>query len=360
MRLLRLLSLFIIIILISFGTIGGCGGGDGDSSDEMIPADNEMPMDEMEEDMMEEESDQVVFIFGGTISRPPQTFPYVDGGGPRQSLDFYGIEGLSQAKDGLRPAILFVHGGFWLGGSKEDIDPFVFEVAEEVGFHVISIGFRLADDASAPWPDIIRDINTAIRWIKLNSDMLGIDPDALILAGPSSGGHLAALASTASDVQELQGTENPGPSTEVIATVVLFGVHDLNTLFTLEVASLFQSLNCDPLIAAAAVAAIFLLIDDCDVSINPLDPLEDCNQSRLDLTSPALHVDNSDPPMFLIHGTDDCNVPFLQSEEMADALDDAGVFNQFILVEGGMHDLESLNLTVEEIVDFLEIVFGIN
>ena len=74
----------------------------------------------------------------------------------------------------------------------------------------------------------------------------------------------------------------------------------------------------------------------------------------------VVFLDNSDPPMFLIHGTDDCTVPFLQSEEMADALDDAGVFNQFLLVEGGMHDLVSLDLTVDEIVDFLELVFGIN
>ena len=75
-----------------------------------------MEEEQMEEEMIEEEPDQVSFIPGGMISSTPQTFPYVEGGAPRQSLDFYEIEGLPQAKDGLRPAILFVHGGFWLFG----------------------------------------------------------------------------------------------------------------------------------------------------------------------------------------------------------------------------------------------------
>ncbi len=359
----NLLTIILSIFLVSFLNIGGCGGGS--DSDDSMPEDMDMPMDMDDEvpdnDDGEEPEDpqqQPTFISGGQISQTPQTFSYVENGSDRQSLDYYAIQGLQTANIGTRPAILFVHGGGWLIGSKEDIDPFLFDVAEEAGFHVISIGYRLADDVSAPWPAIIQDVNTAIRWIKLNSEMLGVVPDSLIISGPSAGGHLASLVSVASDVPELQGTENPGADTTVKAAIAIFGVHNLNTLFSTEAVERFFNLGCDIERAIGAVGVVRELIDDsCPLDLNILNPLSGCDDQQMDLASPVVHVDSTDPPMFLIHGIDDCNVPFFQSEEMAEALDDAGVFNRFILTEGGMHTLESINLTSDDILNFLEEVF---
>lgn len=347
---ISLLTVILSIFLISFLNIGGCGGGSG--SEDSMPDNGDGGGD------IENPEVPPVFITGGEISENPQTFSYVENGSVRQRLDYYAIDGLQTANEGERPAILFIHGGGWLTGSKEDIDPFLFDVAEEAGFHVISVGYRLADDESAPWPAIIQDINTAIRWVKLNSEMLGIDPDSLIIAGPSAGGHLASLVSVASDVTELQGTENPGVDSSVKASVAIFGVHNLNTLFSSETLERFFILECDIERVIGAVGVIRDLIDDsCPLDLNILNPLSGCDDEKLDLASPVLHVDGSDPPMFLIHGTDDCNVPFFQSEEMADALDDAGVLNEFILTEGGEHNLETLSLSVEDIISFLEKVF---
>ena len=370
----NILVLILTVFIVSFFTVGGCGGGgDGDSDnsaqdnsgmnmeDEM--SGEEMPTEEpTEEPTMEgDESEEVSFIEGGNLPEAPQTFFYVDGGTDRQNLDFYGIEGLPNTKDGLRPAIIFIHGGGWIIGSKEDVDPFLFEVAEAVGFHVISINYRLANDDSAPWPAIIQDVNAAIRWIKLNSQMLGVDPDSLIISGPSAGGHLASLAASSSGVADLQGNDNLGPDTSVRAAVIIFGVHNLNTVFSLEALNLFFGLNCEIEEAIGGGIAISLLIDDdCDDEFDLLNPLAGCDQTKMDQASPIFHLDSDDPPMMLIHGTDDCSVLFLQSEEMLEALSDLGVFNQFILSEGGMHNLESLNLTVDDIVDFLETVFETN
>ena len=185
------------------------------------------------------------------------------------------------------------------------------------------------------------------------------NPDSLVLVGPSAGGHLAALAATASDVIELQGTENPGPSTEVKTAVLIFGAHNLRDVFTPQAVNLFFDLICNIEEAVTGALAISLLIDDnCNNLIDLVNPLSGCNQNTLELASPVFHVDSTDPPMLLLHGTMDCSVLFLQSEEMANTLDNAGVFNQFILTEGGQHDISSLNVTSEDFINFLESVFG--
>lgn len=69
--------------------------------------------------------------------------------------------------------------------------------------------------------------------------MLDTDPDALVISGPSAGGHLSALTATSSDITELQGTDNLGPDTSVKAAVLIFGVHNLNTVFSAEALTLF-------------------------------------------------------------------------------------------------------------------------
>lgn len=154
----NILALILAVFIVSFFTVGGCSGGDSDSSGSSqdssgVNMDGEMSGGEVptEELAMDDNaSGEVAFIESGELPEEPQTFFYVEGGTNRQNLDFYGIEGLPNARDGLRPAILFIHGGGWIVGSKEDVDPFLFQVAEEIGFHVVSINYRLANDNSTP------------------------------------------------------------------------------------------------------------------------------------------------------------------------------------------------------------------
>ncbi len=306
----------------------------------------------------------ISFIPGGTISNQPETFSYVEGGSERQTLDLYRIsnlqstantEAVTNQNELLRPAYIFIHGGGWVAGSKDDVVQELFDLSELSGFNLVSIGYRLATDTSAPWPAIIEDVNAAIRWIKLNPELLGIDPDALILIGVSAGAHLAALAATAGDVPELQGLDNPGANTDVRAAILLFGIYNLNSVFSTEAITLFLILGCDIEDSIIATSTIFLLIDDCSVSFNPLNPLENCNQSRLDVTSPINHLNSSDPPMYIAHGTNDCTVLWIQSQELVDTLNIFGVPNQLNISEGGGHDISTLDFTLDEIVNFLKL-----
>jgi len=220
----------------------------------------------------------------------------------------------------------------------------------------------------APWPDIIEDVNAAIRWVKLNGEMLGIDTDVIVLAGFSAGAHLGALAATASDVADLQGTENLGPSTDVNAVISFFGIFDLGRDFSPDLQDLvFIQIPCAApedidIIAFVIAEAVGLLIDDdnCTPVIDTSDPTSGCDQDKVNQSSPQFHVDSTDPPMFLAHGTNDCTVLRIQSIEMSDALTEAGVFNILHLTDGAGHDINTLDVTTADLIDFLEIALGVN
>ena len=149
----------------------------------------------------EDGSGESIVEAGGTLSENPETFEYVDGGTARQMLDIYRVEGLpsqSVSERGLitsagRPVLVWFHGGGWVTGSKDNIEGIAFEIAELAGFHLVSVGYRLAGQGADPWPGIIVEVKSAVRWLKLNAGMLGIDPEQIIVTGESAGAHLAAM-----------------------------------------------------------------------------------------------------------------------------------------------------------------------
>ncbi len=297
---------------------------------------------------------------GGTLSEVPESFDYVGDLNPRQSLDYYEITGLdSQAASiadrgipGARPALVFIHGGAWVLGDKGDVDPLVFNAAELAGFHVISIGYRLATEVA--WPAQIHDANDAIRWIKINSEMLGVDPDKLIIVGGSAGAHIGGAVAAASDILGLQGNHNlvPPTSTGVALAVLIFGAYNMNMIVD-DGLDLVADMTCGAEDLGPGLAAVLLLLD-CPPSFNILDPLNNCSQNALDSSSPELFVDSSDPPMYLAHGRDDCTVPYQQTLGMTNAVDNAGLPFVEMIFPGGAHSVDSLDLSIVDIINFID------
>lgn len=71
-----------------------------------------------------------------------------------------------------------------------------------VGF---SVGYRLTDGTA--WPGQIHDCKAAIRWIRANAKMYGVDPEKIAVWGSSAGGHLVSMLGTSGDVKELEGNQ---------------------------------------------------------------------------------------------------------------------------------------------------------
>jgi len=108
------------------------------------------------------------------------------GSHPRQQVDIYAPK---DAVDDL-PVILFVHGGGWSIGNKRNVEakPAHFTRSNYI---FASAGYRLVPGASVE--EQAQDIGAALRALIGQANVVGIDPNRIVLMGHSAGAHLAAL-----------------------------------------------------------------------------------------------------------------------------------------------------------------------
>ena len=86
-------------------------------------------------------------------------------------------------------AIVFIHGGGYIGGSTLVLQNQCRFLAEQSGATVISIDYRLAPEA--PFPAAFDDCKDVVKWLVHHADYWNIDPNNLSIAGESAGGALA-------------------------------------------------------------------------------------------------------------------------------------------------------------------------
>lgn len=276
----------------------------------------------------------------------PVEYTYVTEGHERHKLDFYRYDGET---DALRPTLVWIHGGAWIVGDKRNIDPLAFQIAGLGKYNLISINYRLANDKSAPWPEIVYDVNSAIRWIKLNSAKLGIDPDKLVVAGESAGAHLAAMSAFTANNEKMQGGNNPGPSTEVRAAVLFYGAYNMSSLVVQKNSGIRSGMCENPQYSSPILELL-----DCPDTHKKSYNIDSCDLKKIRTADPLAYLDKSAPPVFLIHGEHDCTVPWGQSKALHDELNDVGVRNVFISVENGEHSIDTLDLDPQVVVNFIQ------
>lgn len=275
----------------------------------------------------------------------PVVYSYVADGHERHVLDFYKYEAEPEVK---RPTLVWIHGGAWIAGDKKLIDPMAFQLAGLGKYNIISINYRLANDQSAPWPGIVHDVNAAVRWIKLNSSKLGIDPDKLIVVGESAGAHLAAMSAFGSGAQELEGDNNPGPGTDVRAAVLFYGAYNMSSLVVQKNSAIRSGMCEEPQYSSPILELL-----DCPETSGKKYNIDSCDLKKVRTADPLAYLDKSDPPVYIAHGQHDCIVPWGQSKALHDELEDVGVRNVFVSVPRGEHNIPTLGIEPQNIVAFI-------
>jgi acetyl esterase/lipase len=212
------------------------------------------------------------------------------------------------------PLIVWVHGGAWRSGSRASM-PLAGLV--EQGYAVASVDYRLTP--VAPFPAQVHDIKAAIRFLRAKQAELGIDASRITIAGDSAGGHLAALVGVSASVAELEGEvgDHDNESSAVQAIVSFYGASNLTTI-------LDQS---TPHGLGVRIPALQLLLGG--------QPEDKPELARL--ASPVTHVDASDPPLLLLHGDQDPQMPINQSHELVGKYEEFKLPVQFEVVHGGAH-----------------------
>ncbi|RIV20207.1 alpha/beta hydrolase [Alicyclobacillaceae bacterium I2511] len=93
---------------------------------------------------------------------------------------------------GPLPVLLYAHGGGWVTGSLLAADDTCRILARQAGIAVLSVDYRLAPEV--PFPGALEDLYAALQWVQQEGAAVGLDPHRVAVAGDSSGGNLAAVA----------------------------------------------------------------------------------------------------------------------------------------------------------------------
>ncbi|WP_197167916.1 alpha/beta hydrolase [Neorhodopirellula pilleata] len=235
-------------------------------------------------------------------------------GGDFQSPGFGELATESRHHEGGNPTIVWVHGGAWRAGSKSDV-PVLHWL--ERGFAIASVDYRLSTEAK--FPAQVHDIKAAIRYLRGHASELNLDPNRFVIAGSSAGGHLAALVGVSGGVEELEGSigDHVSESSDVQAIVSFYGASNLQSILS-------QSTEHG---LRVRVPALQLLLGGQPDEVPELAKL----------ASPVAHVDISDPPLWLIHGDADPQMPPQQSEELRAAYEKLSLPVELDVVAGGKH-----------------------
>ncbi|WP_430487725.1 alpha/beta hydrolase [Priestia flexa] len=95
--------------------------------------------------------------------------------------------------NGILPAVVFFHGGGFIGGSLKTVENPCKALAEKAQAAVVSVDYRLAPEH--PFPAGLEDCLATVSWVHENAENLGINKEQLAVCGDSAGGNLAAVCS---------------------------------------------------------------------------------------------------------------------------------------------------------------------
>ena len=254
------------------------------------------------------------------ISRKWTDVPYAESS-PAQVLDIY----LPEEGEGPFPTYIFIHGGAFFAGDKQDVQFLLAVEGVNRGYAVVSVEYRKAFETKAP--DALYDIKSAIRYLRKNAAKYNLDPEKFALGGDSAGAYYAVFAAATEGIKAFDG-ENPlypEVSSKVQAVVAQCGCYDLLCLTPppeVEAALLNAP---EPPIIPPNLMTIYV-----GVNLHLVPGIAK-------LLNPITYVSESFPPTLVQVGRNDNIVPYTESENLVNKLKSCGVSVRYELNEGWDH-----------------------
>ncbi|MFI5420430.1 MAG: alpha/beta hydrolase fold domain-containing protein [Nitrososphaerales archaeon] len=199
------------------------------------------------------------------------------------------------------PLAIFVHGGGLTMGDKSDINPVFLNTLASAGYAVASLNYRLAP--LYKFPAQLLDVKCAIRFLRDNAHIYGVNGSEIFAFGTSAGGQLVALAALTGRNSTFDVGAYLNESSGIVAGVDMFGPANLTSF----------------------------------ASYSTPQKIFGNGQNNLVLASPTHYVTPNSPPILIIQGVNDSTVPESQSIQLYNALTTAGDQTQLLLIQNMGH-----------------------
>ncbi|MDT0688907.1 pectinesterase family protein [Salegentibacter sp. F188] len=225
------------------------------------------------------------------------------------------------------PAVLLIHGGGWLTGSKENLRPMAQDLAKN-GYVAITATYRLG--ARASYPAAVVDLKDAVKWMRKNAEKYNIDRSKIAILGASAGAQLATLIGVTPNASIYSG-DNTEVSDEVQAIVNIDGIVSF----------------IHPDAEEGTMAGIWL------------GGSEEENREKWKEASPLEYVDQNTPPTLFINSAQ----PRFHAgrDNMIQILNKNGIYNEVHTIPQSPHSFWLMHpwheTTLNYTVDFLNKIF---
>ncbi len=142
------------------------------------------------------------------------------GAGPRQVADLF------PAPRPKAPIVLFFHGGFWRGLSKDYVRHVAVPLAE-AGIAAVLPNYDLCPAVTPA--EVVDQARQALLWTRAQAGQLNGDPDRIFVAGNSAGAHLAAM------LMAEDWTRHGLARSPIAGAILVTGIYDLRPVLRIQV-----------------------------------------------------------------------------------------------------------------------------
>ncbi len=224
---------------------------------------------------------------------------------------------------GTYPALIFISGSGWgnwwgYGMDRHQFNSAIVTAAEH-GYVAATVDYRPTSikengKAKYPHPAQLADVRSAIRWLRANAAKYHVDANHIGAIGWSSGGHLSLMLGLAGPEPDQKETDNASFSSQVQAVVSLAGPTELSRMYH-----------------EASYPGISDALSDLMGGTPEQVP---ANYRK---ASPLYYVTRNAPPILIIQGDNDTEVPYDQATLFVEAMKNLGAPVSMVVLKGFGH-----------------------